>query len=376
MTEVSQVYDDEIDLVELFQAVWDGKWAIVGAALISVLGVFGYQVTLPPPNFIATTEIKPISTAESERYRQNNSIGFFSVPPSLLLELYIEQLEERVLFEDAIRKYKLLDVTNYEDEIEFNEAVVMLASSIEISRPGNVDDEETGGVRRSDNISFEYNDSDKWRQVLSSVDLLANQAVKNLVQQQFRTTLSIAKRSRDFQLEDIATQIDNALVDYDREISNRLAYLREQAAIARTLGVAKNTIEAQTFSTQNGMMANVTTDTPFYLRGFEAIEKEIELIESRSNKEAFISGLLELEQNQRTLEQDRTLDRAESLFNTTPIVSDVNFSAVSVTVEASDFESQSKLILMLAAAVMLGGMLGLMYVLIATAIRNRKNKVE
>ena len=376
MTEVLQVYDDEIDLVELFQAVWDGKWAIVGAALISVLGVFGYQVTLPPPNFIATTEIKPISTAESERYRQNNSIGFFSVPPSLLLELYIEQLEERVLFEDAIRKYKLLDVTNYEDEIEFNEAVVMLASSIEISRPGNVDDEETGGVRRSDNISFEYNDSDKWRQVLSSVDLLANQAVKNLVQQQFRTTLSIAKRSRDFQLEDIATQIDNALVDYDREISNRLAYLREQAAIARTLGVAKNTIEAQTFSTQNGMMANVTTDTPFYLRGFEAIEKEIELIESRSNKEAFISGLLELEQNQRTLEQDRTLDRAESLFNTTPIVSDVNFSAVSVTVEASDFESQSKLILMLAAAVMLGGMLGLMYVLIATAIRNRKNKVE
>ena len=103
-------------------------------------------------------------------------------------------------------------------------------------------------------------------------------------------------------------------------------FLREQAAIARKLGVAKNTIEAQTFITQSSILANVQTDTPFYLRGYEAIETQIELIETRQNKRAFIDGLLALEQSKRQLEQDQTLARAEAIFALTPIMNVLNNS--------------------------------------------------
>jgi hypothetical protein len=147
--------------------------------------------------------------------------------------------------------------------------------------------------------------------------------------------------------------------------------LSEQASIARKLGVAKNTIEAQTFSAQNGMVANVKTDTPFYLRGYEAIENEIVLIKSRSQKEAFVGGLLLLEQKQRTLRQDMTLERAEALIAATPIFGANDFSAVSFTVEATTFETQSKRILMLALAVVIG----VLYVLIASAVRNRSQRL-
>ena len=51
-----------------------------------------------------------------------------------------------------------------------------------------------------------------------------------------------------------------------------------------------------------GAVANVKSDTPFYLRGYEAIEKEIELIESREEVSAFVDGLLKLEQEKRFLE--------------------------------------------------------------------------
>lgn len=167
--------------------------------------------------------------------------------------------------------------------------------------------------------------------------------------------------------------------------------------------MAKNTIEAQTFSAQNSVLANVKTDTPFYLRGYEAIEKEIELIETREDKKAFISGLLELEQKKRSLEQDRTLqrveknkafldslielekqkreieqnralERAEALFALTPIMSGDDFSAVSLTVEATNFEPQSSRLLMLALAVIIGGIAGVVYVLISTAVRQRKEQ--
>ena len=69
-----------------------------------------------------------------------------------------------------------------------------------------------------------------------------------------------------------------------------MAFLREQSAIARKLGVKNNTIETQSFGGKNSVVTNVKTDTPLYLRGYEAIEKEIELIEARENKEAFVSG--------------------------------------------------------------------------------------
>ena len=425
-------YEDEIDLVELAQTVWEGKWKIVAVVAFSVLSVFGYQTFQPQPNFDASTEIKPITSVAAERYRQSNALGFFEITPNTLLNLYIEQLDERTLFEEAIRKYQLLDFERYEDKQAYEEAVIALASSIEILPPINIDGAEKGDVRRFWTIGIEYNDDAKWKSVLSFVDSNANQSVQRILQQRFQTSLSVAKQKqmfelediqtqmvnakRDFdkemaefelkqgfQLEDVQTQIDNALADYERKTSDRLAFLLEQAAIARKLGVAKNTIEAQMFSAQNGVVANVKTDTPFYLRGYEAIEKEIELIELRKDIKAFIGGLFELEQKKRSLEQDRTLqrveknkayldslielekkerqieqnktlERAESLFNSTPIVSTEDFSAVSVTVDATAFETKSKKMLMLALAVVIGGMIGVVYVLISSAVRNRKQQ--
>jgi len=288
------------------------------------------------------------------------------------LNLYIDQLDDRTLFEEAIRKYQLLDVEKFEDKQAYEEAVIELASSIDISPPININGTEKGDLRSFWTIGFEYNDDAKWKSVLSFVDSKANQSVQRILQQLFQNSLSVAKQKQMFELEDLEFLIANALEDYDRNTSDRLAYLIEQASIARKLGVAKNTIEAQTFSAQNGMV--VITDTLFYLRGYEAIEKEIELIKSRTNKEAFVKGLVELEQKQRTIKQDKTLERAESLFASSPILNTNDFSAVSVKVDATEFETKAKKMPMLALAVVIGGVIGVIYVLISSAVRNRKQQ--
>jgi len=372
MSEVRPTYDDELDLFEFFETLWDGKWKIVGVVIFSVLSVFGYQTIQPQPNFEASTEIKPISSVEAGRYSQSNALGFFEVSPNTLLNLYIDQLDDRTLFEEAIRKYQLLDVEKFEDKQAYEEAVIELASSIDISPPININGTEKGDLRSFWTIGFEYNDDAKWKSVLSFVDSKANQSVQRILQQLFQNSLSVAKQKQMFELEDLEFLIANALEAYDRNTSNRLAYLIEQASIARKLGVAKNTIEAQTFSAQNGMV--VITDTLFYLRGYEAIEKEIELIKSRTNKEAFVKGLVELEQKQRTIKQDKTLERAESLFASSPILNTNDFSAVSVKVDATEFETKAKKMPMLALAVVIGGVIGVIYVLISSAVRNRKQQ--
>jgi len=90
MDDVKPIYDDEIDLMQIVLTLWDGKWKIIGIVIVSLLGTFGYQFTQPQPTFDATTDIKPITSVEAERYRASNAFGFFEVSPSILLNLYIE----------------------------------------------------------------------------------------------------------------------------------------------------------------------------------------------------------------------------------------------------------------------------------------------
>ena len=68
---------DELDLLQLIETIWGGKWKIIAITAACVLGVFGFQVLGPAPSFVATTEIKPILAGDAEDYRQSNMFGFF-----------------------------------------------------------------------------------------------------------------------------------------------------------------------------------------------------------------------------------------------------------------------------------------------------------
>ena len=365
---------DEIDLLEFVQTIWDGKFKIAGVILMAVLGVVGFFYTQPPPSFTAKTEVKPITSDIANRYQISNSLGFFEVGTANLQNLFMEQLDTRLLFEDAFRKYAVLDKNEFETEQDFSDVITATASKVKVLPPINVDGTAKGESRRHWTIEFEFNDKEKWLNALADVKAKANKNVRELIRDNFTTTLAAAEKKKAFEIEDISTTINNALSDYDRKADDRVAFLREQSAIARKLGVKNNTIETQSFGGKNSVVTNVKTDTPFYLRGYEAIEKEIELIEARDNKEAFVDGFLELEQKKRQLEQDKTLERAEALFADTPVMRGDDFSAVVMTVAATEFESKSKRMLMLAMAVVLGGMVGTVYVLIANSMRKRNEK--
>ena len=369
MSKVSPQYNDEIDILDLILTLWNGKWIILATTLISLLAMFGY-LSFQKIVFEATSEIKPIYSLDVEKYKTLNDLDFFEVTPERLLSLYIEQLDERTVLEEAILKYELLDPKNFEDEQTLNDAVVKFADSIKLIPPVETKKE----VRKNWSIEVEYNDEYKWKQFLSYVHSSTNQNVRDFLQKSFENSLLRAKQRQAFNIEDVNIKIENKLADYDRETTDRLFYLAEQTAIARKLGVAKNTIEAQTYGIDVSMIANLQMETPYYLRGYEAIEKEIELIESRQNKAAFVSGLMEAEQERRKLEQDGILlERAETLFNNTPITKGDDFMAASMTVGATKFKTEGRMMTMMSLAAVLGGIIAIFYVLISKAIHNRKN---
>ena len=180
-------------------------------------------------------------------------------------------------------------------------------------------------------------------------------------------------------LEDISIKIDNMLIDYDREISNRVAYLEEQSAIALKLVIAKNTIEVQTFGNQNALLSNVQTVSPFYLRGYEAIDKEIELVLLRKNKKAFIHGFFDLEKEKRAIEQDQTIPRLKLALQLTQLSDNNEFTAASTNTITTKFKYKDDRKIYV-IAIVIGLIAGIFYVLISNVFQSfrvsKKNQLN
>ena len=392
MSDVSSTNNDEIDLLNLLETIWYGKWKILSTIAISLLLFLVFNLVTPNTTFIASTKIKPITSFEFDKYSLFNSslkiikrekedeeqdenekvkeskvFNIFEITPLSLLSLYIEQIEEGSLLETGIEKFNLINKDDFNNEDDYKEAIEKFASDIEVLTPIRSKNE----VRLHHVMRAEYNNKDKWKDLLVFVNNEANRKVKATIINRFSTVISVQNLRKNFLIKDLDIKIDNIIKDYDRTTNERLVFLYEQAAIARKLNIEKNTVSSQRFNTQTTVFNNVKTESPFYLRGFVAIEEEANLIKNRKDKTAFIKGLYKLEQEKRALKQDETLQRAIELFNQTPLNNN-DFEATLVKVATTDFKIKDNKYLYFTLAIVFGGIIGVVYVLVASAFLNRK----
>lgn len=151
----------------------------------------------------------------------------------------------------------------------------------------------------------------------------ANENVRNILIRRFQSKVETTKRDQQFKKVALETAISNALADYRLDTRNRLAFLAKQEKIARTLGIAQSTIEVQSFGGSTPIIGTLqkAEDAPksYYLRVYESIAEETELIRGRKDVTRIIPELLSLKTALRTIEQDRLIENAKNVFNQTPI---------------------------------------------------------
>ena len=384
-----KIENDEIDLIEVIVNIWDNKLKIAAITVIFIiLSTALYFIAKPPLN--AKTEILPITIFENNLYAQYNSLTmaqgekddkkiiaenrFDKINRNYLLSLFLEELRTKDIIIEAIKKYQLIDQKKFDSEDKYLKTVQKEALKLNLLSPINVDGNKRGETRLNWIIEFEVDDKDQWEQALSFIESELNNNIKNYLKLNFNTTLDNLKLLDRFKLEDLNLKINNAKKDYDNETSNRLAFLKEQSLIARKLNIENNTLEVENFKTPSGVISNLQSAKPYYMRGYAMIEKEIELIESRNNKDkdAFTKNLLDLEKQKRALLEDKLLDRTEKLFNNTPIVNDNDFKASNIIYQDTEFKASFSFIKTILISGIFGIIFGMFYVLIRNAIQQRK----
>ena len=258
MNKNSPLYDDEIDLIALFKIIWDGKIKILFITLISFFVGLGYNSQIPI-NYLNSLTINPSNDIEliklaniqklikSNQSNQSNLVRFINE---------LEDYEEFLLIaRDTKKIQENISKLNIEDqEIE----LFKYAKLLEIVKPKK--DEE------SFTIDYKWHDPDE---------------AKKIFQETLNLTSKNLKRSIALELSQLLEFEKKLLINKDEV---RLDYLKEQSAIAKELNIIDNQIDNVNLSQSNVSLNISTADIAYYLRGYKAIDKEIELIENRDHQ--------------------------------------------------------------------------------------------
>lgn len=112
-----------------------------------------------------------------------------------------------------------------------------------------------------------------------------------------------------------------------------------------------------------------------YTDGYLAIERQIEILLSREQLEAFVPSLRGLQSELRLLQQETTLEDIQQAVGATPLRDEQNFQAVQYDLSAVEINHHKKPSLILALSLVLGGFLGAAAVLVRQALRTRSARL-
>jgi len=383
----------DLDLIELFQVAWNGKWiisAIMVVSLIISVGYYNKKNDAQLNYFTSEIEFLKINIQEAGRYSNYNSLiaykateseirpsEFLEINPQVLFELYLEVIQDKQIFKDAIKNSEMINKKNYPSEKEFISAMNKKTASIMIYPPDIIKKKyfENDKINLNWRINFFHNDEAEWNKVFEEANKLANEKVKETLKIRFSNSINHERKVVSLKVKAIDLKIKDLKYGSRAESESKLRFLKQQAELARLLNFKDNNIiiedEFQNYNTRVTSNFAAPLDM-YYLKGYKVIEKEIEFISENlkiNNYEYNETILLGLEIRKNNLLNDDTLGAIEKEFNSTPITSK-NFTAATILYEPVEYVKYSLISTKLLAFVILMSIaVGLVFLLILRQIR-------
>jgi len=381
MSEVRPPYDDEIDLFEFFETLWDGKWKIILTTFVAaIIGVVfsvvkpnSFEVSTPIQSgkqsvFLQFTSLNDLLKDQGFLYQLETNPNGYIFNSDSVFKMFIAELNDYEEMVDAVSTSEFVQKSIKDlDNDDKQRALIDFAKSFEFKAPSKNEENWTLSFEWHDDIEGAKLFNDAIRQTLSNTKNISIYNVNELAE-----AIDIRNTRNLEHLRNKLSIIEKNQIYRDKR---RIQYLAEQSAIAKELGIETNRLDANALSqsSQNAISLGVNSnDVPFYPRGYKAIDKEIALIESRSDEGKLLiaDGYIQTKEEIISLETD--LSSSQLRMAAEVIANDIPNDWVQFDLSIADVKSQKKSMLYVALSIVLGGMVGVMYVLISNAVRKRK----
>ena len=302
--------NDEIDLFSILEKLLKFKLRIIAVSIIaSFLGITLYFAN--PKSYEIRTEIAPAKSSVFSKYFKLNkniqlSENFYSMNVEKSkeeLEVYdqiritnlnifqstIDEFNDYEEVKEVLNQQKTIDKTNLSelDKFKKEKFINNKSKNFKILKPSKNSEDYT--------ISILWHDPDQGSEIFNEITNLVLQNVQTSLYSkvnQIPEYLKFIKKNKINSLEKEIESVLNLQKIFDNQ---RILHLAEQAELARIMGLEKTLVtDDDNFNFEilaNDLIEfNYKNSSNDYLRGYEVLDKERELLQNRTLEEVLLSN--------------------------------------------------------------------------------------
>jgi len=375
---------DEISIIDVLNTLWDGRVMIILGIVLGLLVGTG-RFLIFRNDIQASMSVIPRPVAENNQYNGMNryfsdayseetlepgvgrpvaGLSFLKSVPKiedqLLVKRFIDSLRDGSILTEAARKTGVVEAPTGAREsaqAEIDEFI----SSIRYKEPLPPEIRNRNYLDSFWTISFNTESGrGKATAFVTEIVQRATQRVRTDLLEEAERAISSAKAEQGFAVTDLENQLNRTISYAVQMNAHRIKHLNEQAAIARTLNIAKNELKVQSFGGSPGVVS-ISEELPDYLRGYEALEKEAQLLKTRGDDPAYVVRAISIRNDISRLKQDQSVARAEQALRSSPLTSDA-FQAIVYNPGMLTLARSVSLTSSLLLPTLLGGLAGMLIV--------------
>ena len=378
--------NDEIDLFSLLKTIWDGKWKIIATTTISLFACLIYNFNTPNSFKIETTitsnsqdifiKFKTLNEILLEQQQKNydlleiNNFGesnVYLIDSNLIIEKFFYEFNDykemiRVLEKNEFVNDKIKNLNNSQKQ----KFLIELAKNFKVMRPNKKESYAK--------IFFNWHDVDEGIFLFKRALNITLSNVKNSILQDINNLVLALDSNNQRQINILKGKLSSIREIYNLRIAKRKLYLNENSIIAKELGILGNKTypNRQSLDTLLASESNNIQDFPYYLRGHKAIDKEIELINNRSaqDKDLMSFGYIKIKEQLLQIEENY---KSNELKNAAKLVESSNANEwIDYNFEFAKVKNLKKIKIYLAFSILIGLMIGVIYVFAAKTINDTR----
>ena len=320
------------------------KWIVlaitIAGAVLAIIAAY-----LLPPKAGASVELRPIGPVELNIYGAFNNLNVqagnvraFSINAEKLLELFAQDLVNRKSIYEAIVENGLIDTAGLTSE-QARSKILDAAYQVSFTEPVSLEEAVALKIRNPVKywtLSMSSEDPETLQKTLYAGLEKSNAGTQIQLRAAFENFVNEERATNKRTIEDLERKLELDEQKYDFQIRSHVAVLKENIKQARAQDLAGNSLEA--VSLDQGIIAIKQTETPLFLRGYKALEAELESTQKRTDKTVFIDGYAETAIEIARLKSDPRLTRLREEFARTPVMQDdfraARFSLNSIVVQS------------------------------------------
>ena len=300
--------EDELNLFQIFEILWQDRYKILIFSIIaSILGTLIYFST--PVTYEINTKISPTKNSIfTDYYKLNkyllkidqdtnsevsetreiiteeNTSNIFLIDSKNIFNLVIEEFNDFDEVKIIISKIESIfgnDSSNI-DKIEKSKLIENYANDVQIIHPNDFYDYHY--------ININWHDLNEASSLINEIIQLTLENTKISLISQFEKMIEYNEFNINNEIESEKIRLENLYETQKLIEKKRVLYLREQSKIAKSLGIQKSIFDNSNNEIFNETLRdlNIISVSPDYLFGYEALDREIDLILSRSDDESIL----------------------------------------------------------------------------------------